>query len=94
MPRHSRNGDDYRGRAEAEFSAKMLCRRGAGQGPSKSFDVDPAPAGRDHQAVFPCHPVTLEEGPIVVHLEHSGGGRSSRRTMHDAIHRTSRQGER
>ena len=40
MPRHPRDGDDDWGRAETELSAKPCCRRGLGQSPSESFDID------------------------------------------------------
>src|SRR5207248_9354819 len=69
MPRHPRDGDDDRGRAETELSAKLSCRRGLGQSPSESFDIDPATAGRNHAAVFACHPMTFEKSPIFLHLE-------------------------
>src|SRR2546423_13991662 len=89
-PRHTRDGDDDRGRAETELFSKLTCRRGLGQSPSESFDVDPAAAGRDHEAVFPCHPVAFEEDLIVVYFEHGGGGRPGCRTMEHAQYRTNK----
>src|SRR6185312_14150850 len=88
--RHSRDGDDDRGSAETKLSAKPLCGRGRGQGASEPFDIDPTTPGRDHEAIFSCHPVAFEKVAILVGLEHGGVGRSSCRTIRCAINRASR----
>src|SRR4051812_21625021 len=88
--RHARDGDDDRGRAETELSAKLLCGSGLGQSPSESFDIDSAAAGWDNDAVFPCHRVAFEKGQILVRLEHCGISRSGCRTIQRAKNRASR----
>jgi hypothetical protein len=90
MPRHARDGDDDRGATETELLAKLRCGWGLRQGPLESLDIDSSATSRDHEAISPCHPVAFEKSSILFHLEHGSGGQSGCRTMHRAVHRTSR----